>query len=116
MIIGSRVRNLRYSKGLNQTELGNVVGVSKASISGYEHATRNPSYKNLDKLADFFGVSSDYLLGREELMVFEKDKKIYDIVADDMNIINSIKSYPELYDNVRDNPKRYFAYLNKRYK
>ncbi len=115
MIIGSRVKNLRYMRGLNQSELGSVIGVSKASISGYEHATRNPSYKNLDKLADFFGVTSDYLLGREELMIYEKDNKLK-IDRDDVNIINSIKNYPDLYDNIKDNPKRYFSYLNKRYK
>lgn len=115
MIIGSRVKNLRCIRGLNQSELGNIIGVSKASISGYEHATRNPSYKNLDKLADFFGVTSDYLLGREELMVYENSKTT-GLNKDDANIINSIKDYPSLYDNIKDNPKRYFSYLNKRYK
>lgn len=115
MIIGSRVRNLRYIRGLNQSDLGNIIGVSKASISGYEHATRNPSYKNLDKLADFFGVSSDYLLGREELLVYEKDNPMQ-MDKNDIDIINSIKNYPQLYDNIRENPKRYFSYLNKRYK
>lgn len=115
MIIGSRVKNLRYIKGLNQSELGDIIGVSKASISGYEHATRNPSYKNLEKLADYFGVTSDYLLGREELMVYESNSSIQ-MSRDDVNIINSIKDYPSLYDNIKDNPKRYFSYLDKRYK
>lgn len=115
MIMGSRVKNLRCIRGLNQTDLGNIIGVSKASISGYEHATRNPSYKNLEKLADFFGVTSDYLLGREELMVYDRNSST-EMGRDDVNIINSIKDYPALYDNIRDNPKRYFSYLNKRYK
>ena len=115
MIIGSRVKNLRYMKGLNQSELGNIIGVSKASISGYEHATRNPSYKNLERLADFFGVTSDYLLGREELLVYDNNNSMQ-MNRDDVNIINSIKDYPSLYDNIRGNPKRYFSYLNKRYK
>jgi transcriptional regulator with XRE-family HTH domain len=115
MIIGSRVKNLRCIRGLNQSELGNIIGVSKASISGYEHATRNPSYKNLEKIADFFGVTSDYLLGREELIVYEKDNPM-NINKEDVNIINSIKDYPSLYDCIKDNPKRYFSYLDKRYK
>lgn len=115
MIIGSRIKNLRYIRGLNQSELGSIIGVSKASISGYEHATRNPSYINLNKLADFFGVTSDYLLGREELMVYEKDNKLK-MDREDVDIINSIKNYPDLYDNIKDNPERYFSYLNKRYK
>ena len=116
MIIGSRVRNLRYSKGLNQTDLGSIIGVSKASISGYEHATRNPSYKNLNKLADFFGVTADYLLGREGLIVCEGNISEAKVNEDDVHIINSIKTYPSLYDNIKENPKRYFSYLDKIYK
>ena len=115
MIIGSRVKNLRCMRGLNQSELGSIIGVSKASISGYEHATRNPSYKNLDKLADFFGVTSDFLLGREKLVVYENSSS-KQMNKNDVDIINSIKKYPNLYDNVKENPKRYFSYLDKRYK
>ena len=114
MIIGSRIRNLRSKLGLSQSELGQIIGVTKASISGYENITRNPSYKNLNKLADFFGVTSDYLLGREELLVKENETNY--IGWEDFNIINSIKNYPNLYDNIKENPKRYFSYLDKKYK
>lgn len=114
MIIGSRIKNLRYKLGLSQKELGDIIGVTKASISGYEHSTRNPSYKKLNRLADFFGVTSDYLLGRESLVVCEDDK--ININDEDAKIINSMKTFPSLYDNIKENPKRYFSYLDKKYK
>ena len=65
MIIGKRLKDLRLSKGLNQQQIGEMLGVTKVSICGYENGTRTPSLETFLMIADLFGVTTDYLLGRE---------------------------------------------------
>ncbi|WP_367277887.1 helix-turn-helix domain-containing protein [Clostridium sp.] len=58
------LRELREEKKLTQSELAKFLNVSRASISAYENRTNDPSLDVLIKMADFFNVSLDYLLGR----------------------------------------------------
>lgn len=60
-----RVRELRESKGIQQKELAVDLGVSQPTVSDWESGRKVPSAKSMAKLADYFGVSVDYLLGRE---------------------------------------------------
>ena len=60
------LRHLRFSKGISQTTLAKKLSVSRSAICQYESGKREPDYQTLQKLADFFGVSVDYLLGRDE--------------------------------------------------
>lgn len=60
------IRELREKKGVTQTELGKVLGVTKNSISYYENGKRQLTPDMLLKLAEYFGVSTDVILGREE--------------------------------------------------
>jgi transcriptional regulator with XRE-family HTH domain len=57
-----RVRELRAHKKLSQTELGNLVGLHYTHVSRYERGVARPSADTLKKLAEVFGVSTDYLL------------------------------------------------------
>ena len=63
---GERLKQLRKEKQLTQSELGEKINVTKVSISGYESGNRTPDTDTLQKLADFFEVSTDYLLGRTD--------------------------------------------------
>ena len=49
-----------------QVQLADKLGVKKQSISNWENDNIRPSVEMLEKIADFFDVSTDYLLGREE--------------------------------------------------
>lgn len=64
-MFASRIKNLRLSKGLNQVQLAEKLGVKKQSISNWENDNIMPSIEMLVRIADFFEVSTDYLLGRE---------------------------------------------------
>lgn len=64
--IGERLRVLRNERNITQTELSKRIGVSKAMISSYELEQRQPSYAVLVKLAAYFSVSTDFLLGLEK--------------------------------------------------
>ena len=63
---GIILKELRDSKGLTQTELGKLLGVSKSVISKYETSMSYPPYDTLISIAQVFKVSTDYMLGLEK--------------------------------------------------
>lgn len=65
-IFGDRLRFLREEKDLSQEELGKIINSAKSTISQYELGKRNPDPATLLQFADFFNVSTDYLLGRTD--------------------------------------------------
>lgn len=62
--IGTRIATLRKSRGLSQKEAAAALGVSQGLLSHYENGIRECGLEFLGKLADYFEVSTDYLLGR----------------------------------------------------
>ena len=64
-IFSVRLRELRERKNLDKKTLAELCGLSKNQIGRYETGEIEPSAKSLMALADYFGVSIDYLLGRE---------------------------------------------------
>ena len=64
-MFANQIKNLRRSKGLNQVQLAEKLGVKKQSISNWENDNIMPSIDMLVRIADFFSVSTDYLLGRD---------------------------------------------------
>lgn len=65
-MIPQRLKALRKSKQLTQEQLGQEINVTKVSVSGYENGNRTPDTATLQRIADFFAVSVDYLLGRTD--------------------------------------------------
>lgn len=61
-----RLKELRNAQNLNQVQLGNILGVSKQCISNWENNNIQPSIDMLVKIAGYFGVSTDYLLGLDK--------------------------------------------------
>ena len=76
----NRIRNLREDRDLRQSDLAKAVGIDQRTISNYETGKSNPDSYALIKLADFFNVSIDYLVGRTKSDFYgaEKKKKIID--------------------------------------
>lgn len=68
-MFAQRIKYLRQSKGLNQVQLGENLGVKKQTISNWENDNIMPSVEMLEKIATFFQVSTDYLLGRDDALV-----------------------------------------------
>ena len=69
--LNENIRNLRVARGLNQVEFAKMMCVTKQCVSNWENDNVVPSIDMLCKIADFFGVSTDYLLGRVETRVIE---------------------------------------------
>lgn len=65
-MFGVRLRELRREKGLTMKELGKKFSLAESTISGYENGNRKPDLDMIDAFADYFEVSTDYLLGRTD--------------------------------------------------
>lgn len=59
-----RLKELRESKGLSQYSFSRDFGISQSTIGNWESGTRQPKMDVLEKIAEYFNVSVDYLLGR----------------------------------------------------
>lgn len=66
-MFANRLRQLRESSGYkSQQELAGALGVAQSTVANWECARREPNYETTVKLADFFGVTVDYLMGRSD--------------------------------------------------
>lgn len=70
-----RFKELRELKKLTQSQLAKDLHIGRASVSNYELGTRTPDVDILIKIADYFGVSTDYLTGRSEFKSFKEELK-----------------------------------------
>ena len=66
MEFGERLRSLREKKRITQKELAKLFKIAESTVSMYERGEREPNFEIVNKLANFFGVSIDYLLGRTD--------------------------------------------------
>lgn len=66
MNLGKRLKELRKSYGLTQEKLADALSISRVNYTRYETDKARPDYETLILLADFFDVTTDYLLGRKE--------------------------------------------------
>lgn len=76
--IGKRLRSLREEKELSQKELGLKLGVAASTIGMYETGKRAPDNEMLNRIAEFYGVTTDYILLRtndKRYILAEDDKK-----------------------------------------
>ena len=63
MNISERLRKAREEKNITQTKVSKVLGISNKTLSGYERGVSEPDLKTIVLLANFYGVSVDYLVG-----------------------------------------------------
>lgn len=61
----NKIRELREARGMSTQELADILGVSQRQVQLYEKGESVPKIEGLVILADLFGVTTDYLLGRE---------------------------------------------------
>ena len=66
-MINQRLKQLRAENNLTQTNLADILGIAKTTLAAYEQGKSEPSIDTIIKLADFFNVSIDYLLGRTNI-------------------------------------------------
>lgn len=72
-MLGERIKNLRMNKNLSQVDLAKCLCVTKQSVSNWENENIMPSIEMLIKIANYFSVSTDYLLGLSEKHTLNTD-------------------------------------------
>lgn len=70
---GQRLKELRKNKGLTQKEMADIMGMTDRNYQRFEYGKINVPAKTLAFFADFFGVTTDYLLGRSEPPTQERE-------------------------------------------
>ena len=93
----NRLKSLRNENSLNQSEVAEELGIARTTYANYEQGKRFPGKENLIAIAEYFGVSIDYLLGETD----EKqsaDKVINEISKDEelLEFYNAVKENNEL--------------------
>lgn len=97
MFKGERLKLLREEKYLTQEELGKAFNITDATINRYEKGLRQPDTETLKKLADFFNVSVDYLLGRTDIR--NNVERISEAIKDEKDLLDfwtTLKDRPDL--------------------
>lgn len=84
-MIGQTIRDLRKQRKISQTELAKILHVSQQTVTAWETGKAEPSSSAISNLADYFNVTTDYLLGRPE----KKDDDNVDYVALDKALDNA---------------------------
>ena len=67
MMLGNRIKEIRLAFGWSQVELARRLNISKQTVSNWENDNIQPSVEMLIALSEVFRVSTDFLLGREEI-------------------------------------------------
>ncbi|SHJ71351.1 Helix-turn-helix [Anaerobranca californiensis DSM 14826] len=102
-----RLRELRKEKKINQLKLAMDLNITQASISKYEMGKREPSLEVLEKLSDYFGVSTDYLIGKTNV---RKNLDVKSLKEDEINLV--IK-YQQLTDKEKEMVQNYIDFLKE---
>ena len=103
--IARSILNKRKEKGLTQDELADFIGVSKASVSKWETGQSYPDIILIPRLAAYFNISIDELMGYEPQMTNEDIRKLYK----ELSIEFATKPFDEVMSRCRDIVKKYFS-------
>ena len=94
LALNENIKKLRIARGLNQVEFAKILCVTKQCVSNWENDNVMPSVEMLVKIADFFNVTTDYVLGRNEKTYIDvsglTDEQISHIslIVSDMSLLN----------------------------
>ena len=111
---GDQLKSLRKIEGLTQRELAEKVGLKQNSYSDWENGKLEPNIEMLVKLADYFGVSIDYLMSRKAKDTTEEFEELFKTIYKDfilairewsfkrMEIVANLPFFGELADLIHN--------------
>ena len=83
-MLSERLKKIRKEKNVTQGQVAEYIGTTRANYTGYETGARKPPHDKIIKLSEFFGVSTDYLLGmtdiRTPIKELSADEKLTSII------------------------------------
>lgn len=105
MNFNNRLKQLRLSHKLTQSELANILGLKPTAISNYESKRNEPSFEKLIALSEYFDVSCDYLLGVTDSYLPVGGEVL------DKDIVEFFELYQQLNQENVNELKNYLQYL-----
>lgn len=119
-LFGDRLKELRTSKNLSQEELSEILDVRKSSISNWETSKATPTFDMLIKIANYFGVTTDFLLGYNinNLKTIDKVNQTLreaNLIDDNENLkeeeiklaLEQARQYKQMWKHINDLPNKY---------
>ena len=107
-----RLVKLRKELNLTQEEFAQKIGYTRTAISAWEIGRNEPSNADTIKIADFFNVSTDYLLGKTDIRNYDKDEQEFRFAyhkemegLTDEEIADALRFYKEMKKKVKGNNK-----------
>lgn len=100
----NRAKELRQRAGMQQKEVAVAIGVSRPTVSEWEHQKKDPSGDRLLKLAQLFNVSTGVILGLEPISGDESSDEAQEITVSDNDIW-------QLREQVRRDPERHYLFF-----
>ena len=91
-----RFKELKESRGLTYQQLADFLGLKQRTVQGYSAGTIDPPSSTLLKLADYFNVSTDYLLGREEPKEKAQEKTVPQLTSDEIRLLKAFRDNPDM--------------------
>lgn len=91
---GEQLKKLREEKRLSQEQLGYIFNVSQSSISSYESGDKEPDQTTLIKMATFFNVTNDYLLGASKSWKAKEESAPYMVDKESIELALRIQKLP----------------------
>lgn len=94
----NRLKQLREEKDLLQSDIGKLLGVTSNAVGYYENEKRDIPTEYIVKLAEFFGVTTDYILGKSDI----RNPKEVEIDTDKLYIGLSTNDYENITDKQKE--------------
>ncbi|MFC0188200.1 helix-turn-helix domain-containing protein [Fictibacillus aquaticus] len=120
-MLGQRLKKLRGKR--TQEDIAQMIGISRPRYSHYETGRSEPDHETLQKMANLFGVSTDYLLIGSDIVKNPKlpSKKLSPVVTDDVinftdveiRLLEEIKKHPVLFHDLANAPEKKIKQLIK---
>ena len=116
MFSGQRLKEARLKMNFTQEQLGDIVGVTKGSISLYESGKRTPKLETMLEFVYALGVSADYLLGADIIVEVKdlEDPKYRVFTEDEVKFIEELRKDDFIYNVLFQNPKEGIEIIKKR--
>lgn len=112
MALHERIKQIRTMRNLTQKEVANKLGIARGTYSNYETGLREPDAKTIVTLAELFGVTTDFLLGR-----YTEEEKNFLRDIDELSLEDVMEKYHLKIDGreaTREEIEEMIAYIKAR--
>lgn len=107
-MFAERLKKLRSEKNMVQKDIAKVLNITTSAYGFYEQGKRTPDQETLIKLADFFDVSIDYLLGKTDIRNYA--------INEPTVALHSDNDYDDLPQEAKDEINNFIDYIRSKYK